>query len=113
MKIIVADDERITRRFLVRALTMKGHQVETAKDGDELVRLWKLGRQRVVISDLKMPNKNGFMACREIQSIDPGVKFVLITGGFYDLEDVRRLGIGPILQKPFSIEELLDQLGGG
>ena len=111
-RMLIVDDEKNMRHMLTSMLKKFGYTVDTAADGTDALKMVGQKTYDFILCDLKMPNKNGMAACMEIRDMDPGVKFVLITGGFYDLDEVQRLELGPILMKPFAIEELLERLAG-
>lgn len=111
MRILVAEDSAAVRRFLLKGLTRYcGHQVDSAKDGLELVKCWKRGRHPVVISDVDMPGKDGIEACLEILSIDPTVHVIMMSGLPSNAERADESGLGPCLVKPFTFAGLLARL---
>lgn len=108
MKIIIADDDETIRRVMVRVFSSGGeHEVETAADGKELLERWRKKRHALVISDIEMPRMTGLAACREIRRMDPSVRILFVTGTRE--EDLLREAslLGNLLDKPFSIAELL------
>ncbi len=69
LRIVVADDEPDTRRWLEKQLPRLGHEVvAVAKDGKELVVQCLKTRPDLVISDERMPEMNGHEAARLIRS---------------------------------------------
>ena len=106
MKILVADDNASTLRLLVRLLTGEGYQVDVAKDGRELVKVWKFGKHRLVISDIAMPEKDGITACQEIRGMDPKVKFILVTGSPELADKAKEARLGPCLRKQFGLSRI-------
>ena len=67
----------------------------------------------IIVTDILMPNKNGYRTIAEIQSIQPDAKIIAISGGggsdprvFLDIS--KFLGVDHVLAKPFSSEEFLD-----
>lgn len=105
MKVIVADNDESVLRLLTRILSRLGHAADAARDGRELVELWKKERYGLVVSDVDMPGKNGIAACLEIRAMAPKVRFILVTGSVELLARAKAAGFSSCLQKPFAVEE--------
>ena len=109
-RVLVVDDETVIAQLIADMLSGEGYDVDTAPDG--IVALARLAEQRydVVLSDLRMPELDGFGLFREIEARHPEVlrRFMFITGtsehtdyhGFIDEVSV------PVLTKPFDMMEL-------
>ena len=71
MKILIADDDVIPRRFLQAALDKAGHKVVVARDGAEA---WQLLQRadapRLAILDWLMPGMDGVEVCRKVRQWD-------------------------------------------
>lgn len=68
MKILIADDDEITRRLLDSALTNLGHDVREATNGREAWIAWEGGEFPFIISDWIMPDLDGLEFCRGIRA---------------------------------------------
>lgn len=79
-RIVVADDDPSLRHLLVDTLQTIGYHAQGAADGVAALDL--LGRDRfdLVISDISMPNMNGFDLARTMRREYPGVRILFITG---------------------------------
>ena len=110
MKVLVADDEESIVYILKRVLTKSGCIVETATNGLELLKLWKIDRQMVVLSDVNMPRLGGIAACREIKKLNPRVHIFLMTGSPGSYDDALKAMLGPVIKKPFSLPELTNRV---
>jgi DNA-binding response OmpR family regulator len=111
--ILIIDDEVLIRRSVRKFLEMSGHSVEEAEDGQAGIRMHASLLYDVVITDVNMPGFSGTEVVRELRRVDEGVKLIVITGGGKsDTSPVRKgpLAVGDVvsLQKPFSLQELLD-----
>ncbi|MCX7816618.1 MAG: sigma-54 dependent transcriptional regulator [Syntrophales bacterium] len=107
-KILIVDDEDTMRFALADALTSSGYEVETAKDGEEAVRIFSKDSFSVVISDVRMPRMNGMDVLKHIKQISPETPVILITayGTVKSAVEAIKEGAADYLTKPFNIEEL-------
>ena len=59
MRILIVDDEPLVRRALEKAFGKKDHEIQTAKDGDEGLEIWKNHTFDIVVLDVLMPGLTG------------------------------------------------------
>jgi sigma-B regulation protein RsbU (phosphoserine phosphatase) len=117
MRVLIADDDPISRRLLQRTLQQWGYEVTVARDGNEA---WKLFEERdfpLVISDWVMPGLDGLELVRRIRACPrPGYVFIiLLTANTRKREMVEGLAAGAddFVTKPFDHHELRVRLRGG
>ena len=67
MKILTVDDHAESLFLLGALLRGHGHEVDTASDGHEALKLAESGAYDAVISDILMPRMDGFQFCRELR----------------------------------------------
>lgn len=112
-KVLVVDDEKEIRDVLSKALTrIAGFHVEVAENADEALQKIKNERFDLVLTDLKMPGKDGLQLLSEISKTDPDILTVMMTGhGTIDsaLEAMKR-GASDYLMKPVNLEEIIVRL---
>jgi len=112
-RILVVDDEKEIRDFLLKALTrLKGYDVELAESGEEALKKIEKGNFDLVLTDLKMPNTDGLQLVTEIGKSKPEILTVLMTGhGTIDsaLEAMKR-GASDYLTKPLNLDEMIVRL---
>jgi two-component system response regulator DegU len=80
VRLMLADDHRILREGLARALA--GHGVEVigeARDGDEAISLAEELSPDVILMDVTMPHVDGLEATRQIHKLCPDIKIVMLT----------------------------------
>lgn len=108
--ILVVDDETQVRSALAALLEREGHEVVPAGDADEA--LERFDGVDAVITDVRMPGRDGVTLLEEILQHDPGMPVVLVTG--YPTIDaavhVMRLGAVDYVTKPFKRQRILDAL---
>lgn len=109
MKILLADDNMLTRSMIKDLLTEMGHEiVAEADDGAQAVALYSEKKPELVLLDLIMPVKTGMEALQEIISLDPSAKVVMVTAVQQDpiSRELRDKGAAGVLHKPFMYGEL-------
>jgi DNA-binding NtrC family response regulator len=78
--ILVVDDEAAYREVLAKMLTKAGHRVITAADGNEALTLMENSHFNLIISDVFMPNLNGYALAARIRAKDSNMPIILISG---------------------------------
>ena len=112
MKVLIVDDEPLVRRSLEKVFTKAGHEVVTASDGTEGVKLWREYQPEGVVIDVLMPGLSGPEVITEVKP-GPKTAIVLISAysGDYDPDSVKQFGADIFIEKPFdSIQDVVDQL---
>ncbi|MFL5807431.1 MAG: GAF domain-containing protein [Roseiflexaceae bacterium] len=106
--ILFVESEAMVRDATVRVLTRWGHKVAQASGGAEALQTFAPDTFDVVISDLGMPDMNGWDLLGQIKQRDPRVPTILITGWgrqFSD-EEARARGVDFVIEKPFDQDDL-------
>lgn len=80
IKIVIADDNPVIRKTLEDVLTEKEYQVETVKDGYELLDYLKTNSPHIIILDLMMPLKDGLEILSAVKNISPYTRIIIYTG---------------------------------
>jgi CheY-like chemotaxis protein/GAF domain-containing protein len=118
-RVLVADDEPTIRETLARILRQKGCEVLACKDGIETIQAIdqsKLDNRPfdLVITDIRMPGRNGYEVFRAAKAVDRGTAVILMTGFGYDPNHsiVRAAdeGLHSFLFKPFKASVLLESV---
>jgi len=111
MKILIADDESISRHMLHALLEKWGYEVVSAEDGDSAwVKLKAPGAPRMALLDWMMPGQNGVDVCRALRKERPEPYTYILLLTAKDSKDgvVEGLesGADDYLTKPFNPQEL-------
>ena len=103
-RILVVDDEKGIREFLAEALERDGHVVEQAPDGDEAARLIGNKGYDLVITDLRMPGRDGIALLRLLREEQPDAECIVLTahGSVESAVDAMKLGAFDYLEKPLG-----------
>ncbi|MBV8774011.1 MAG: anti-sigma factor antagonist [Deltaproteobacteria bacterium] len=117
MKVLIAEDEVVSRRLLQSYLQRWGHEVVTAQDGAEAWSLFQAGEFPIVISDWMMPQMDGLELIRHIRACRRAgyVYAILLTSRSHkeDLVEGMESGADDFLTKPFDRDELRVRLRAG
>ncbi len=116
-KILVVEDDRVTRLFLKRDLEREGYDVTVAENGAEGLQLAKKLQPGVIISDWIMPIVDGMEVCRRVKAdeILRSAFFILLTSQESVDHRVQGLDAGAdeFLAKPIDPNELLARVRVG
>jgi DNA-binding response OmpR family regulator len=108
MKILIADDDNITRLLLSSALTRLGHEVCAASNGRDAWLAWHGGAFPLLISDWMMPDLDGLEFCRRIRSAQrPEYTYIILLtsrSGKENYLEAMTAGADDFLTKPFEKE---------
>jgi two-component system, cell cycle response regulator len=118
MKILIAEDDQVSRRLLEAHLGKWGYQVVAARDGDEAWQiLTSADAPRLAILDWMMPGVDGTELCRRVRSEgqEPYTYIMLLTAlnGEENLLTGMDAGADDYLTKPFRVNELRVRLRAG
>jgi len=118
MRILVADDDAVSRRLLEASLQKWGYEVTVARQGDEAWRLLQSAdAPKLAILDWMMPGMDGLQVCREIKKGAPeSTVYVLLLSSrsqHEDLVEAYEAGADDYLTKPFDPRELKARLHAG
>src|SRR5690606_35569965 len=119
ISVLIVDDNRDSAETLAFLLKMEGHEVRTAHDGPEALRLLQGYRPRLILLDLGLPGMSGYEVARRIRSSpDLGeVRLAALTGWGQeeDRRGTREAGFDDHLVKPtdpVEVSALLAELAG-
>jgi two-component system capsular synthesis sensor histidine kinase RcsC len=112
LHVLVAEDNVINQLILHDQLQELGCTAELAGNGDEALSLWRKGRFDVVLSDINMPQKNGYELARELRHLGCKVPIIGATANVMRGEEALCLaaGMNNCLVKPFTLQALHNQL---
>lgn len=108
--VVLVDDEEDVRRAISQKLELEDFKVECFARADRVLEHIGPSFAGVLVSDIKMPQKDGLTLLQEVQEIDPDLPVILITGhGDVPLAvKAMQAGAYDFLEKPFQPSRLLD-----
>ncbi|QDU21321.1 response regulator [Urbifossiella limnaea] len=117
MKVLIADDDPVSRRLLQSYLQKWGYDVATAVNGADAWRLFEQEEYPIVITDWVMPELNGTELIRRVRASQRPhyVYAILLTSRSQkeDLVEGMEAGADDFVNKPFLAEELRVRLRAG
>jgi DNA-binding NtrC family response regulator len=107
--IVVLDDEASLIKWVSYALEQKGYDVFSTTEPDEALAYLKNEKVHCVISDIKMPQIDGFEFLKKVRNMYPTLPVIFITayGSMESAIAALRDGVSDYILKPFGTEELL------
>ena len=114
-RVLVVDDEAAMRIGLKEVLSRAGYEVELASDGEEAIARIDQGGLHVVITDLRMPGKDGMDVLRHAAKKYPDLLIYMISahGDVPTAVEAMKLGADDFIQKPFKIDEVRARVRAG
>ncbi len=110
IRILLVEDDDLTRRMMTALLTKQGFEVVPASDGPAAIEEVKKNPPMLILMDVMMPGMDGYTACRTIRSLPEGARIPVIM--LTALDDVEHkvkgfeAGADDYMVKPCDIEEL-------
>src|SRR5919108_1341407 len=107
-RILVVEDQGLTRSNISEFLRSKGYEVDEAGDGAKAMELLTQHSVDVVISDFVIPRMHGLKLVDEITSKSPQTRIILMTA-YLSTSSAKIIlkGMAEIIEKPFALDTLL------
>jgi len=107
--ILIADDDPGVRQVLAIQFADAGYRVVEAADGREALRLYRQERPHVLLTDLRMPHKDGQAVLEAVLVEDPQATVVVMTAyaSVHGAVEVMKAGAFDFITKPFREEQVL------
>lgn len=113
-RILVAEDEKSIRDFIVINLKRNGYEVEEADDGEKALRLYdeNNGNFDVALLDVMMPKVDGIEVCKQLRKKSSTIGIIILTARTQEMDKVTGLLVGAddYVTKPFSTSELMARI---
>lgn len=113
-RILVIDGDRSVREEAHNLLGEMGCVVEAVKTGAEGCSMVRSHHYDVVLSDIRLPDMNGYDCFSSLRRINSIVPIILLTGFGYDpshsIVNARKEGLKAVLYKPFRRGQMLDEI---
>lgn len=110
--ILVVDDDEDILRLLVMRLRAKGFRISAVGSAEEALACIAVDPPRVVVSDVRLPGRDGLALFEEIRATRPSLPVILLTahGTIPDAVNATSRGVFGYLTKPFDSQTLLGKI---
>jgi DNA-binding NtrC family response regulator len=107
-RVLIVDDESLSREFLMEAAQTLGCRADAVPDGAQAIERLKTRSYDLLITDLRMPGMDGLEVIRQAAQVCPGMPAVLLTafGTIEAAVQAMKLGAADFLLKPCTPETL-------
>lgn len=106
--ILLVEDDKLMRVTLEDALKSAGYEVLSSETGKEALNVLKTNSFDVVITDVRLPDVDGFDILREVNKTNDAQVIVMTAfGTIKDAVEAMRMGAFDYITKPFSLDEFL------
>ena len=113
-RILIVDDSQDLARVIADFLGMFEYEVTLAGDGLEALSILEHQPVDVIVSDIHMPNLDGFQLLGEVREHHPATPVILITG--FSVCEAQKMaferGASAFVGKPFHLKELKEVIDG-
>ena len=108
MRILIVEDAIHVANLLAESVRLQGHEAIVATSGPEALSLLDLRCPDAVFLDIVMPGVSGIDVLRRIRATHPALPVIVITGSVSSkqIDEVRRLGVTEVIEKPFVLRHL-------
>jgi DNA-binding NtrC family response regulator len=105
--VLIAEDEEKMRRILELNLQDQ-YRILLAKDGEEALRMFKENEVHLLLTDMRMPDRDGLSLLHEVKRLRPEIPVILITayGTIESAVNAMKDGAVDYLLKPIQMEEV-------
>jgi DNA-binding response OmpR family regulator len=112
-RILLVDDDAEIVEAMRYALEAKGYEIHVARDGNQGLALAEREDPDLVILDMMMPKRSGFLVLERLRRTRPvPVRVIMITAneGSRHKAYAEMLGVDDYIRKPFAMDRLLDSV---
>ncbi len=110
-KILIVEDDTNIRELLKIYLEREGYEIETAEDGVQGLKKFRMTKPDLVLLDLMMPNMDGWQVCREIRA-ESKTPVIIVTakGETFDKVTGLEMGADDYIVKPLEMREVIARI---
>ena len=116
LRLVVVDDDRVSLMAISAIVRAWGAQIRATSTARDALRLIREEKPDLVVSDLYMPEMDGFDLMRRVRELPPAsggaTPAIAVTAhpSFDSRRDAERAGYGAVFSKPFPRQELMDTI---
>ncbi|MEZ0241763.1 MAG: cell cycle two-component system response regulator CpdR [Sphingomonas sp.] len=107
-RILLAEDDKVMREYLTRALERSGYAVSAVDRGTEALPLLQTEQFDLLLTDIVMPEMDGIELAQRAGEIAPDMRVMFITGfAAVTLKAGKQVPQARVLSKPFHLRDLV------
>ncbi len=112
MKVLLAEDDELTRQGLAEVLASEGYQVVQAANGAAAIEQFAASIPDFVCLDIMMPGRSGYDVCRSIRATHPDIPIIFISAKSEEIDKIVgfELGADDFIVKPFGVREVVARI---
>src|SRR4051812_23013883 len=116
LRVLVAEDNEVSRALAVGLLTKRGHDAVVVGTGREAVDAWERGGFDLILMDLQMPQMDGFEATAAIRAAERGsarhTPIIALTANLASTDEARcrEAGMDAFLSKPVRVDAFYETI---
>lgn len=112
-QILVVEDDGKLRQLFKTVLSKNGYHVFGAEDGAQALEVLDQEHVDLIVSDVMMPNMDGFELARSLREADMDLPILIITakGEYQDKEQGFSFGVDDYMVKPIDVNEMVLRVG--
>ena len=112
MKVLLAEDDELTRQGLAEVLASEGYQVAQAANGAAAIEQFAASVPDFVCLDIMMPGRSGYDVCRSIRTTHPDIPIIFISAKSEEIDKIVgfELGADDFIVKPFGVREVFARI---
>ncbi len=112
MKVLIAEDDTLTRNGLAEVLRSEGYTVVTADSGYSALIQYEAHQPDFVCLDIMMPQQSGYEVCRKIRARAPDIPIIFISAKTEEGDKLAGfdLGADDFIEKPFGVREVIARI---
>jgi DNA-binding response OmpR family regulator len=107
-RILLVEDEVKLGQVVLEELNRHGYPTDLAIDGLEATKFFNQHNYSLILLDINLPYKNGFVLCREFRHLNKKIPIIMLSaaGEIHDKVDAFNIGADDYIVKPFHFVEL-------
>ena len=112
-RILLVDDDPEIIESMRAVLESRGYQILVARDGNQGLAMAESDRPDLVVLDMMMPKRSGFLVLEKLRRSSPNpLRVIMITAneGSRHKAYAEMLGVDDYIRKPFAMDRLLDSV---
>lgn len=112
MKVLICEDDALTRDGLAELMENEGYEVVLAENGEVAVERFERERPDFVCLDVMMPKLSGYEVCQQIRNRDENIPVIFISAKSEEIDKVVGLDLGAddFIVKPFGVKEVVARI---